>query len=96
MFGNIFRTQPVVLSLSGIADPTSVDFEIPNWDRESRIKAQGLLSTLLSSAFMMAFFIAKNVLDLVKPLAVKLQKRDLDILFAIIAYRHVYFKCKRS
>lgn len=76
--------QPVVLSLTGITDPTSVDFEIPSWDRESRIKAQGLLSTLLSSAFIMAFFIAKNVLDLIKPLAVKLQKRDLDILSAVM------------
>lgn len=32
----------------------------------------------------MAFFIAKNVLDLIKPLAVKLQKRDLDILSAVM------------
>ena len=50
-----------------------------SWDRESRIKAQGLSHTLRSFEFIVAFLTAKNTLETVKGLATKLQKSDLDI-----------------
>ena len=56
------------------------------WDSETKIKAQGLLQGLLqvlkSSQNILTFFIAKNVLEKVKPIAVKLQKRDIDVMEA--------------
>ena len=43
------------------------------------VKAQGLLTSLTSSHIIIAFTITKNVLENVRPMASKLQKRDLDI-----------------
>lgn len=42
------------------------------WDSEGKVKAQGLSQVLKSSQNIMAFLIAKNVLEKVKPIAVKL------------------------
>ena len=52
------------------------------WDSETKIKAQGLLQVLKSSQNLLTFLIAKNVLEKVKPIAVKLQKRDIDVMEA--------------
>ena len=52
------------------------------WARETRVKAQGLLSVMKSSIFLVAFITVKNVLEIIKPLTVKLQKRDIDIVSA--------------
>ena len=49
------------------------------WDSETKIKAQGLLQV---SQNILTFLIAKNVLEKVKPIAVKLQKRDIDVMEA--------------
>ena len=49
------------------------------WDAETKVRAQGLLHSLKSSQHIVAFIVAKNVL---KPLAVKLQKKDQDIVHA--------------
>ena len=49
-----------------------------SWDQETRTKAQGLLTILTSSRAIIAF-ITKNVLENVRPMVSKLQKRDLDI-----------------
>jgi hypothetical protein len=48
------------------------------WDRDTRIKTQGLLSTLTSFQFIVAFLSAKDMLEVVKGIASKLQKSDLD------------------
>ena len=53
-----------------------------NWDQETRIKARGLLLNLESSETIIAFIVAKNVLENIRPIASKLQKRDLDIYHA--------------
>ena len=50
-----------------------------NWDQETRIKARGLLLNLDSSETIIVFIVAKNVLENIRPIASKLQKRDLDI-----------------
>ena len=50
-----------------------------SWDQETRTKAQGLLTSLPSSHTIIAFIITKNVLENVRPMTSKLQKRDLDI-----------------
>lgn len=50
-----------------------------NWDRETKVKAQGLKSSLSSFHCIAVFMITKNVLDEVKALASKFQKRDHDI-----------------
>ena len=46
------------------------------------MKAQGLLHSLKSGQQIISFLVAKNSLELVKPLATKLQKKDQDILQA--------------
>jgi len=50
------------------------------WGAESRTQAQRLLSSLVSFQTITALLIAKNCLESVRPIATKLQKRDLDIL----------------
>ena len=50
-----------------------------SWDQEIRTKAQGLLTILTSSRAIIAFITTKNVLENVRPMISKLQKRDLDI-----------------
>lgn len=52
--------------------------EVWSWDAESRTKAQGLLTTIESFAFIVTFLIAKNCLESVKPVAKLLQSSDLD------------------
>ena len=53
------------------------------WDRAKRgVKAQGLLSVMKSSSFLVAFITVKNGLEIIKTLTVKLQKRDIDIVSA--------------
>ncbi|KAK3094432.1 hypothetical protein FSP39_001685 [Pinctada imbricata] len=80
LFGAICSTYEYIL------DPKSIEIdnaELPvEWDRETRVKAQGLLSVMKSSSFLVAFVTVKNVLEIIKPLTVKLQKRDIDIVDA--------------
>ena len=51
-----------------------------DWDRETRVRAQGLKASLQS--FQTIAIITKNVLDEVRPLASKFQKRDQDVFEA--------------
>ena len=55
-----------------------------NWDSETKstCKAQGLLHALKSTQNVVAFFVAENGLEIIKPLTVKLQKRDQDVVEA--------------
>lgn len=53
-----------------------------SWDADSRVKANGLLVTLKSSNYLMAFLVAKNYLEIVRPIATKLQKREQDVVGA--------------
>ena len=71
-------------TLEGILNPDDVVLsDLPdspwNWDRKTRIKAQGLLSTIKTAMFIVAFITVKNCLEIIKPLSIKLQKRDQDI-----------------
>ena len=50
-----------------------------NWDRETLVKAQGLLSALTTFQHIISFVIAKNTLHTVKGIAAKLQKNGRDI-----------------
>lgn len=50
-----------------------------NWDTDTRLKAQGLKASLSSFQTIATFIITKNVLDEVKSIASKLQKREQDI-----------------
>ena len=50
-----------------------------SWDKETRTKAQGLLTIVTSSRAIIAFITTKNVLENVRPMVSKLQKRDSDI-----------------
>ena len=50
-----------------------------NWDRETLVKAQGLLSTLTTFQHIISFVIANNTLHTVKSIAAKLQKNGRDI-----------------
>ena len=61
--------------LEFILDPSSIEIEAVDLpvglDRETRVKAQGLLSVMKSSSFLVAFITVKNVLEIIKPLTVK-------------------------
>ena len=58
-----------------------------NWDRDTITKAQRLKASLLSFQTIVVFIATKNILDEVKTLALKQQKRDQDIFEA---YMMVY------
>ena len=53
-----------------------------DWDSDSKVKAQGLLHSLKSMQNIVSFLVAKNALELIRPIAVKLQKKDQDIVTA--------------
>lgn len=53
-----------------------------SWDRDTKMRAAGLLVNLKSSDTIVSFMIVKNALEVVKPLATKLQKRDRDVIDA--------------
>ena len=77
----------ICLCLEAIVDPSAhSELDLNDgtweWDSETKIKAQGLLQVLKSSQNILTFLIAKNVLEKVKPIAVKLQKRDIDVMEA--------------
>ena len=55
-----------------------------NWDKDTITKAQGLKASLLSFQTVVVFITTKNILDEVKALASKLQKRDQDNFEAYI------------
>ena len=62
-----------------IENNVSADWD---WDANTKVKAQGLLHSLKSGQQIVSFVVAKNSLELVKPLATKLQKKDQNILQA--------------
>ena len=55
-----------------------------NWDKDTITKAQGLKASLLSFQTVVVFFTTKNILEEVKALASKLQKRDQNIFEAYV------------
>ncbi|KAL5493440.1 hypothetical protein EMCRGX_G014623 [Ephydatia muelleri] len=65
---------------SSIVDPNVYsDMNIDTnweWDSETRIKAQGLLHSMKDPKILVAFIVTNNVLEIFKPIAVKLQKKD--------------------
>ena len=50
-----------------------------SWDIQSKITAQGLLTSLTNFTVLIAFVCVRYVLDTIKPLTLKLQQRDVDI-----------------
>ena len=52
------------------------------WERETKIKAQGLLANLKTFGFIFTFLIIKNSLETLKPIAAKLQQKDQDVFQA--------------
>ena len=59
-----------------------------------KVKAQGLKAALSSFQTIAAFIITKNVLDEVKTLAAKLQKRDQDIYEAYMMVHDIVARVK--
>ncbi|MCG8623082.1 MAG: hypothetical protein MJE68_13940 [Proteobacteria bacterium] len=55
-----------------------------NWDSKTKVMAQGLKAALSAFQTIAVSIITKNVLDEVKTLAAKLQKRDQDIYEAYV------------
>ena len=72
--------ESVLLNPFGYHDIYEEFAQTGSWDQETRKKAQGLLTSLTSSRAIIAFITTKNVLENVRPMASKLQKRDLDII----------------
>ena len=55
-----------------------LDDEVWSWDPDTRTKAQGLYSALLSFEFVMSFLVAKGCLEPIRPITVKLQRSNID------------------
>ena len=68
------------------------------WDAQTKVTAKGILSTLTSFSFLMTFVCVKAVLEIVKPIAAKLQKRDLDVYqaFTLVEQRIATVKDVRT
>ncbi len=66
-----------------------------NWDGETRVKAQGLKASLSSFQTLAVFSITKNVLDEVRLLAARLQKRDQNIYSAYTMVHEVIENLER-
>ncbi|XP_056009380.1 52 kDa repressor of the inhibitor of the protein kinase-like [Ostrea edulis] len=60
-------------------ESTSEDW---SWDRQTKVTAQGLLASMTSFSVLITFVFVRYVLDTIKPLILKLQKRDIDIFTA--------------
>ncbi len=69
-------------------DDREEDYDDWKWDRDTKVKAEGLRSSLTSGTNIAALVVLKNGLHPVKGLSVKLQKRDRDICEA---YSHIDF-----
>ena len=54
------------------------------WDSETRTKAQGLLHSMKDPKILVAFIVTKNVLEIIKPIAVKLQNEDIVHAYNLI------------
>ena len=67
-----------------------------NWDKDTITKAQGLKASLLSFQTVVVFITTKNILDEVKALASKLQKRDQDIFEAYMMVDEVIGNIKSA
>ena len=67
-----------------LVTPSDLTSEMWNWqrDRETTVKAQGLLASLQKPEFIMAFVVVKNCLQLLRGMTTELQKRDIDIVSA--------------
>jgi hypothetical protein len=73
--------------LEALLDPSSFEEVYDNeenggvwdWDRESRARAQGMLAALKSSENIVSLIVAKNALEVLRPITVKLQKQDQDL-----------------
>ncbi|XP_021358427.1 52 kDa repressor of the inhibitor of the protein kinase-like [Mizuhopecten yessoensis] len=78
MYGYLCECLEAILDPYGYPD-IYMDTWTGSWDQETRTKAQGLLASMCSSQTIIAFLVTKNALENVRPIASKLQKRDLDI-----------------
>ena len=67
-----------------------------NWDKDTITKAQGLKASLSSFQTVVVFITTKNILDEVKALASKLQKRDQDIYEAYMMVDEVIGNIKSA
>ena len=54
-----------------------------NWDKETKVRAQGLKATLSSFQTISTFLITKKILGKVKSLSAKLHKWDQDVYEAL-------------
>ena len=50
-----------------------------SWDTDTKNKASGLANTISSFSFIITLLTTMKCLSALKPLSVKLQKRDLDV-----------------
>ena len=64
------------------------------WDEETKIKAQGLFAATKSFEYILAFSLVFNGLQPLKPLVMKLQKRNVDIYKAYQMTDNVIFELK--
>ena len=75
----------IVECLQYILDPT-LDENTQHdwlWDAQIKIISQGLLTSLMSFQVLVTFVCVKAILETIRPLATKLQRRDSDVYEAL-------------
>ena len=53
-----------------------------NWDSKTHIAATGLLSVYTTFSFILSFVVTMNAMAIIKPISIKLQHRQSDIVRA--------------
>ena len=53
-----------------------------NWDNNALVAANGLLKMYNSFSFIVSFVITMNIMGIIKPISIKLQNRNNDIVKA--------------
>jgi hypothetical protein len=82
----VFRElfEVVIQALDAISHPEQYDLTKQDWswDAETLTHANGLLARLATADFLVGFSAARVVLGVIRPVTVKLQQREVDIVGA--------------
>ena len=69
---NHFMNITYIFAMELITNEYAYSDMEPDWDAETKVRARGLLHSLKSSQSIVSFIVAKNVLEFLKSLTVKL------------------------
>ena len=86
--------QFLVCTMEATTD-RDLTYGIMNWDTKMIVSANGLLKMYLSFPFIVSFIVTMNLMSIIKPVSIKLQKRCTDIVKAYTNVKDVLneFRC---